>query len=444
MEIVHVYQKKRREFGRQCVFSDRKAKEMVNIEPDEGQRDEFIYKNPADVAIQCTKDFSEHEVNTETVEFKDSGMNHVEGGWPKDIDPDEVEQVMRYRKKVEKDETFQETIMNLGGMMETFIQQNNAIDIYEEYFPHESETAVLEPPAATMVNVFRDPCTPARSASSLSWYPDGARKLAVAYSILEFQKAPADVSMDSYVWDLERPNMPDFTLSPSSPLVSLRYNPKDVHILLGGCYNGQVAIWDTRKGSRPLETSPVEQSHRDPVYAAEFLASKTGTHTCTHTYTRSLRRVKWCDTRKLSESTESLALEVIGSVLGGVALDLSHPCTPLHAQLPRTHTVIGTEEGIVINGNKKAKTPAEKLAQTYGAHHGPVYTVKRNPFFQKYFMTVGDWTSRIWCEDVREDPIGEAEENFWQNVDPEKWSEMRLARDSVANAATTGDAAAAE
>lgn len=74
----------------------------------------------------------------------------------------------------------------------------------------------------------------------------------------------------------DRPNTPDFTLSPSSPLVSVRYNPKDVHILLGGCYNGQVAIWDTRKGSRPIETSPVEQSHRDPVYAAEYLASKTG------------------------------------------------------------------------------------------------------------------------------------------------------------------------
>ena len=142
------------------------------------------------------------QVNTETLEYKDSGMNHVEGGWPKDVDPAEVEQVMRFRKKVEKDENFQETILGLGSMMETYILQNNAIDIYEEYFPHESETAVLEAPAATMINVFRDPCTPARSATSISWYPDGARKLAVAYSVMEFQKAPEDVSMDSYVWDL--------------------------------------------------------------------------------------------------------------------------------------------------------------------------------------------------------------------------------------------------
>lgn len=63
MEIVHVYQKKRREFGRQCTFSDRKAKEMVNIEPDDSLSDDFIYRNPSDVAIQCTKEFSEHEVS---------------------------------------------------------------------------------------------------------------------------------------------------------------------------------------------------------------------------------------------------------------------------------------------------------------------------------------------------------------------------------------------
>lgn len=29
-------------------------------------------------------------------------------------------------------------------------------------------------------------------------------------------------------------------LKPVSPLVCLEYNPKDSHILLGGCYNGQI------------------------------------------------------------------------------------------------------------------------------------------------------------------------------------------------------------
>lgn len=43
-------------------------------------------------------------------------MNHVEGGWPKDINPAEIEQTMRYRKKVEKDEIYMNTILQLGDV----------------------------------------------------------------------------------------------------------------------------------------------------------------------------------------------------------------------------------------------------------------------------------------------------------------------------------------
>lgn len=38
----------------------------------------------------------------------------------------------------------------------------------------------------------------------------------------------------------ESSNKPEFILKPSSPLVTLEYNPKDSHVLLGGCYNGQM------------------------------------------------------------------------------------------------------------------------------------------------------------------------------------------------------------
>lgn len=41
-----------------------------------------------------------------------------------------------------------------------------------------------------------------RTATSLSWYPDSTRKLAVAYSILEFQQFAGETSMDSYIWDI--------------------------------------------------------------------------------------------------------------------------------------------------------------------------------------------------------------------------------------------------
>ena len=40
----------------------------------------------------------------------------MEGGWPKDINPAEVEQTMRFRKKVEKDEVYIQAIQQLGSV----------------------------------------------------------------------------------------------------------------------------------------------------------------------------------------------------------------------------------------------------------------------------------------------------------------------------------------
>ena len=49
---------------------------------------------------------------------------------------------------------------------------------------------------------FRDPNEIKRTATHISWFPDGPRKLAVAYCNLEFQGSSADTSMDSYIWDV--------------------------------------------------------------------------------------------------------------------------------------------------------------------------------------------------------------------------------------------------
>jgi len=87
--------------------------------------------------------------------------------------------------------------------MEHFLRQNNAIDIYEEYLADFKSTKVSsDPPAAKTISVFRDPSEIRRTVTHISWYPDGAARLAAAYSLLEFQKLSADMSLESYIWEL--------------------------------------------------------------------------------------------------------------------------------------------------------------------------------------------------------------------------------------------------
>ena len=62
---------------------------------------------------------------------------------------------------------------------------------------------------------------------------------------------------------------------------------------------------------------------------------------------------------------------------------------------------IGTETGNALACNKGAKNAADIVGNLYPGHHAPVYGIERHPFFSKYFMTVGDWTTRIWIDDLK-------------------------------------------
>jgi len=61
-------------------------------------------------------------------------MRHIEGGWPKDVDPTEQADVTRFRKKAEKDEDYKAALKVLGPLIGRCMKQNGIVDIYEEYF----------------------------------------------------------------------------------------------------------------------------------------------------------------------------------------------------------------------------------------------------------------------------------------------------------------------
>ena len=73
--------------------------------------------------------------------------------------------------------------------------------------------------------------------------------------------------------------------------------------------------------------------------------------------------------------------------MGGVSMEYSAAAGP-------TKFLVGTEQGKVVSCNRKAKNPSDRIGTIYEGHCGPVYALQRNPFFPKYFLTIGDWTVR--------------------------------------------------
>ena len=337
-------------------------------------------------------------------------MRHVEGGWPKDVDFTEQSDVTRFRKKAEKDDDYKNSFKGLAPVISRCLKQNNTINIYEDYFAGNNVDHSSEPPSARGLAVFRDPNDIKRTATSINWHPDPAAppKIAVSYSILNFQDprfTNARMPHQSYVWDILNPNTPDAELLPPSPLCCLRFNPKNTDTLVGGSYNGLITFYDIRRSgnsssreSTPAAASVIEKSHHDPVYDVFWINSKTGNQ-CVSVSTDG--QMMWWDTRRLSEPTDSVQLctdiKANGQVLGGSSLEYNSESGP-------SKYLVGTEQGIVILvnlKNRKTNNGVQLFDQGPGKHHGPIYSIQRNPSNTKCFLTVGDWTARIWNEDIK-------------------------------------------
>jgi len=125
-------------------------------------------------------------------------------------------------------------VTNLGADVQDLIKQNNAIDIYDEYFTGQWADHSAEVPSVKTVTVFKDPSNSVkRSTAYVNWHPDATiPKVAVSYAILQFQDSKfQDMPLSSYVWDVNNPNTPEFEMAPTSQICCAKFNLKDPNVV---------------------------------------------------------------------------------------------------------------------------------------------------------------------------------------------------------------------
>jgi len=425
--ISYEYTKQRREFGLHPQFTDAVTCNDTILSNDDDSK-QWITSISTTVELDCIPDMAQHEVNTERFVQQHKAISHQEGAWPLEIKTNEWTDRQRYLRRVINEPNFQPTIQHLTKIAESCVLQNNTIDLFEDYYDDEEYELpfVVQPHSVKTLAVFRDPNKNKRSANKLSWHPDGNHKIAVSYSVMQFQQMSAATATDqdklSYIWDVNNPNTPDAKLLPQSPLCCIAYNPRSGDHLVGGSYNGVINFFDLRKGSTPVETSLLEQSHHDPVYDVAWIQSRTGNE-CVSTSTDG--QLLWWDIRKLKQGpVDSMILSGEGDIVyGGTSLEYK-------SDAGATRYLIGTEQGVTILVDRKAKKDSESQKQikaTFGyqngGHHGPVYGIQRNPYNPKFFLSVADWSSRVWMEDLKSPIIVTKYENSY--VTNACWSTTR-------------------
>ncbi|XP_013143728.1 PREDICTED: dynein intermediate chain 3, ciliary-like [Papilio polytes] len=400
MKSRYEYSKKRREFGRQPLFQVVPAQILDSIYSNEEEQRRYILRNPVHREVQATMPQSEHDANTKELVIHEQGINHTEGGWPRDVHPYNEDHVTRYRRRVQHEDGYVNTVTSLHPQVEHYIDQNNAIDMYQTYFADMTPQPPVEKYNLQIANAFYD--RHSRPVSCIVWTNERPPRLAITYCQKIIGNKSKQLNYFS-IWDIQRQTAPLVELLPEYPCWELACSPVKSDILVAGLENGTVNIFDIRKGRDAISKSSIYSSHIGPVSGLLF----THTRTNTEFFTGSLDGFcLWWDTRNLSTPIDRLPMSVRYSPKETPSMSNAEGVSSLQFDrgLP-TKFLCGTESGLVINANRMGRSHSEILTSYWEAHTGPVRAIHRSPCTLRMFITCGDWNVRIWSEEVRTAPI---------------------------------------
>lgn len=400
--ITYSYIKKRRDFGAQPMYCEVPSHMVDSIEPNLALQKLYGLRNPVHELSQATLMQSECYINTPGKIFKDALVDHSEGGWPKEVNCQDEEHTARFRRRVERDDNYIDAILNLYPSFAHFISQNNGIDFYEMYYTTMPRENPVEKNVIRIKNVIPDKYQ--RPISCIDWTLEDNPKLVVAYCDREFPALrPKNKRKTCYFWDIENSDNPVQSFVPPSALWQVACTPAHPAIVLGGLDDGRCCAFDVRVQEEPVQICPVHLAHREPINSLLFLASRLNNEFFTGSSDGSVR---FWDVRNLSEPTEILVMAVrlgIGQE-ANMTNSQAVSCLQYERQIP-TKFLCGTDTGLVINVNRKGKTPSEIFSVIMDTQVGQVKTLQRCPSTTKIFLSCGDWSINLWSDDVRTQPI---------------------------------------
>jgi len=394
-DYEYVYTKLRKELGPPCTFTKSACVTITHDKSDSNIRDGYVHLSPDVLSFDCTPQLSSHLCNTDRVQVESRTQAHTEGGWPKEIDAKEPQETTKWRKRLEKDPHLTASLPVICKSMKEILDQNRVIDMFQEYFAGEVSDLDTEAFDCSTVGLFKlKGGEKISSVSKISWHPDGMSRIMVCNTALRAH-ADGNSREGAFIWDVESAGGPVSILESNWPLVTAQYCARNPELVAAGNSKGRVEFFDLRTGPSAAGVSAFEDSHHVAVLDLTWLQSKTHSEIVS---TSPDGQVLWWDVRNLSSPTETCTLP---TGYGGTSIEWQQEAGP-------TKYLVGTEQGVGLSLTKKPKKPVE-VGGWFGAedhggqlrHHGPISCIRRNFFHAKYFMTVGDWTVKLWVEELK-------------------------------------------
>ncbi len=208
------------------------------------------------------------------------------------------------------------------------------------------------------------------------------------------------------LWNVHAPSRPEYTFhSQGADILSARFSPFHPNYIIGGCYTGQVCLWDTRaisrSGGAPVLKTPQSGSnlgHNHPIYSISIV----GTPNAHNILTASTDGVvcSW-SVNMLTQPQEYLELATPSPAK---TEDLAPTCMTFPTSDP-TFFVIGTEEGSMYPCHRYDRAGAQAGVDTklaYKGHSAPIMSCQFHPAkgpvdLSNILLTSSvDWSVKLW------------------------------------------------
>lgn len=208
------------------------------------------------------------------------------------------------------------------------------------------------------------------------------------------------------LWNVHAPSRPEYVLhNQGSDVLAARFSPFHPNLIIGGCYTGQICLWDTRTSPRqsgaPMLKTPQSGSyagHNHPVYSVNV----AGTPNAHNILTASTDGVvcSW-NIDMLTQPQEYLELSNPNQLPSS---DLAPTCMSFPSSDP-TFFVVGTEQGAIHPCHRYDRAGAKAGVDPYlkfTGHDAPVMSANFHPgrgpvdLGDLLLTSSVDWSVRLW------------------------------------------------
>ncbi|EXJ88592.1 hypothetical protein A1O1_05522 [Capronia coronata CBS 617.96] len=252
------------------------------------------------------------------------------------------------------------------------------------------------------MQLFSDRHTRRRIVSDIQFSPHFNELLLSSYT--KNPSAPHEPAGLVLLWNSHAPSRPEYTFTASSDVLSARFSPFHPNLVIGGCYSGQICLWDTRTSGRtgqPVQKTPQSGSHlghTHPVYSI----SVVGTPNAHNIVTASMDGVvcSW-SVDMLAQAQEYLVLHTPAPAKTD---DLAPTSMSFPAADP-TFFAVGTEEGSIYGCHRYDRAGAQAGVDTrvaYRGHTAPVMSTQFHPargpvdLGDLLLSSSSDWSVKLW------------------------------------------------